>query len=741
MEYKNKIYITLDLNLNELKPVIIKQYNKESQLLIITVTERGKQFLFDGTMQCRFKMLTPDHRYIYQDAIINENHTVTVLLTESISTHPGTGKAELQIVNNSDQSQIATMNFIIRIEGSVYDNEIIESSSDFSALTKLVTENKTLNDNLTELNNRLEENESIRQYAESERQTNETNRVSAESDRQTASAAAVTNANTAANKANTAKEETQNATLAANTAAQNAKKATQEANTAVQTMNDLMKSDNILHMDDFGVPGGVATLDENGNIPSSQLPGFVDDVLEGTAVNVITDELTGAKSASGFILTGETETCIPESGKIYVDIDESITYRWSGSIYVTISSPLALGTTSATAFPGNRGLTLENKIKDIEDYHNSISASDIKFDNSNTALTGANVQSAIENLTQTATTTKDGLLSYRDKKKIDDFTDFHEIPITLAASSWTGSCAPYSQIVSVSSLADYNNCSIELSPDVDSNQSYAAIDADISDISYDPSFGLTFIANGRRPETDIPLILYTGTSLNTIEVPAYIDNLPVTGIKGNCENSYRTGNVNIMPDHIGALSVTGDSANNIISFTNEDAADPVSWTDVSVLESGQSHHTLFKKISCMFKNIRWLYKMLGTADISTIGNGTVTGAVNEINSGLAANVTHLTVTAGGLTGGSCILCKTGKNVIINFAVYYSGVLDADTEYLISDLPDQPVTNFSGTGYNYSNSCPVSISAYADGTLKFVPRISSVPANTYVIGQISYITNN
>lgn len=37
----------------------------------------------------------------------------------------------------------------------------------------------------------------------------------------------------------------------------------------------------------------------------------------------------------------------------------------------------------------------------------------------------------------------------------------------------------------------------------------------------------------------------------------------------------------------------------------------------------------------MFKNVRYLYKMLGTTDISKIGNGTCTGAISSLNSGLA----------------------------------------------------------------------------------------------------------
>lgn len=83
-----------------------------------------------------------------------------------------------------------------------------------------------------------------------------------------------------------------------------------------------------------GAANGVAELDENGLIPSSQLPGYVDDTIEGTL--------------STFPKTGE-------SGKIYVDTDTNLTYRWSGSGYVEISKSIALGETSSTAYPGNKG--------------------------------------------------------------------------------------------------------------------------------------------------------------------------------------------------------------------------------------------------------------------------------------------------------------------------------------------------------------------------------------------------
>jgi hypothetical protein len=98
----------------------------------------------------------------------------------------------------------------------------------------------------------------------------------------------------------------------------------------------------------LGAVNGVATLDGAGKVPSSQLPSFVDDVLEYA-------------NLAGFPETGE-------SGKIYIAIDTGLTYRWSGSIYVEISQSLALGNTSATAFRGDLG-------KEAYDWGNHANAS------------------------------------------------------------------------------------------------------------------------------------------------------------------------------------------------------------------------------------------------------------------------------------------------------------------------------------------------------------------------------
>ena len=119
---------------------------------------------------------------------------------------------------------------------------------------------------------------------------------------------------------------------------------------------------------------------------------------------------------------------------------------------------------------------------------------------------------------------------------------------------------------------------------------------------------------------------------------------PVTGVKGAKETKYRRGNVNLTPGNIGAVAENGDASDTTVAFESNDTpdADANAWKSVATLTSGEKNASLFAKISQMFKNIRYLYKMLGTTDISAIGGGTVTGAISSQNDALATLNTNLT---------------------------------------------------------------------------------------------------
>lgn len=84
-----------------------------------------------------------------------------------------------------------------------------------------------------------------------------------------------------------------------------------------------------------GSANGLAELDSNGNVFASQLPSYVDDVIE-------------YQGMENFPTHAETD-------KIYVDTITNKTYRWGGTTYVEISESLAIGETSSTAYRGDRG--------------------------------------------------------------------------------------------------------------------------------------------------------------------------------------------------------------------------------------------------------------------------------------------------------------------------------------------------------------------------------------------------
>ena len=67
----------------------------------------------------------------------------------------------------------------------------------------------------------------------------------------------------------------------------------------------------------LGVANGIATLDANGQVPSTQLPSYVDDILE-------------YENVAAFPTTGV-------AGKIYVETTDNTTYRWGGTSYVKIT--------------------------------------------------------------------------------------------------------------------------------------------------------------------------------------------------------------------------------------------------------------------------------------------------------------------------------------------------------------------------------------------------------------------
>lgn len=119
-----------------------------------------------------------------------------------------------------------------------------------------------------------------------------------------------------------------------------------------------------------GAKSGVAELDDNGKVPASQLPSYVDDVIEGYY-----------SDGKFYVESGHTTEIIGETGKIYIDLSTNKTYRWSGSTYVVISETLALGETSSTAYRGDRGKIAYDHSQTTSGNPHNVTKSDVGLSN------------------------------------------------------------------------------------------------------------------------------------------------------------------------------------------------------------------------------------------------------------------------------------------------------------------------------------------------------------------------
>lgn len=160
-----------------------------------------------------------------------------------------------------------------------------------------------------------------------------------------------------------------------------------------------------------GQPSGLAELDSTGKVPAAQLPSYVDDVLEFS-------------TKDQFPQTGET-------GKIYVAKDTNLTYRWTGTQYLEISQSLALGETSSTAYPGDKGKANRDALNSmptkLTSYLTPTTSTGelVKINYKYAAKDGLNYSPLQDDNIDipSATTTNAGAMSAIDKGRLDDLYD------------------------------------------------------------------------------------------------------------------------------------------------------------------------------------------------------------------------------------------------------------------------------------------------------------------------------
>ncbi len=228
---------------------------------------------------------------------------------------------------------------------------------------------------------------------------------------------------------------------------------------------------------------------------------------------------------------------------------------------------------------------------------------------------------------QAATDNYDGLMSHTDKAKLDGMEDGATRVLVDDAPSTTSENAVQNK--AITNALNTNMTAHNISPDAhtDIRSLLSALTSrlnaltDIDDTTLDQ---LNEISQALQENKNIldTLKQAIDSKASQTELDGHTDNdtIHITAAERQTWNDMQT--------------CTGNTQNNVVTFDSEDSTTPTSWVNVPVLAGGEKHNSLFNKISTMFRNIRYLYKTLGTEDISSIGDGTVKGAIHSLSTGL-----------------------------------------------------------------------------------------------------------
>ena len=143
-------------------------------------------------------------------------------------------------------------------------------------------------------------------------------------------------------------------------------------------------ADTYVPLSQKGAANGVATLDANGLVPAAQLPSFVDDVIdlvaiaaEAPAAATVGQKYYNETDKKIYTATAENtwgDAKDPEADKIYVNIGNNMSYRWSGTTMVQIGADklkgfngTITGDATTTTFTLNHNLGTRNVVCEVYD--------------------------------------------------------------------------------------------------------------------------------------------------------------------------------------------------------------------------------------------------------------------------------------------------------------------------------------------------------------------------------------
>ena len=458
----------------------------------------------------------------------------------------------------------------------------------------------------------------------------------------------------------------------------------------VHTDNNYTSADkslvtNAIQSSEKGANNGVAELGSDGKIPSSQLPSYVDDVLE-------------YDTASDFPSVGE-------SGKIYIALDTNLTYRWGGTEYVAIASDLALGETASTAYRGDRGKIAYEHATDPNKASSAVTSGMYKFGvtseghiSDTTSVTKQDIVAlgipAQDTTYSDATTTDSGLMSATDKTKLDGVeAGANNYVLPEATTSSLGGVKPDGSTITVDADGTIHGAS-----------SIAELN-DIGDVNIsNPQNGQSLVYDATNEEW----VNSQGTSqIDELNDIGDVDiTTPTNGqalVYNSTTENWENGTVSTVEIDDTTTSQTKVWSSDKVSSELADKVDVVSGKQLSTEDYTTAEKTKLSGIEDNANNYT-----LPTASTSTLGGVKVDGtSITADASGvISANATGLTQYTSMPTPSAPYVGKVVQYIGTDATTYkpyhfYKGVL-THTEFVVDYYTWEHRGDGGGGGYDHSD---------------------------------------
>lgn len=140
--------ISLDIHEHASQAVLKAKKTDTGRKLHITLRAGGTPYTIEDDCYAAFKATKPDGTILFNACTI-ENNEIIYEFTEQTCTAVGRCRCEIALYGPDDKL-ITSPRFVLLVDGTIYPDELVESTDEFSALTKLITDANGLVDEVKE---------------------------------------------------------------------------------------------------------------------------------------------------------------------------------------------------------------------------------------------------------------------------------------------------------------------------------------------------------------------------------------------------------------------------------------------------------------------------------------------------------------------------------------------------------------------------------------------------------------